>query len=97
MIRHSIGWSFWSARRVRLLFALHLGFAWIGAALALSALDGALRFADLAGLGRAPLHALAIGGFASLLIAMVTRVSLGIPAGRSRWTRGSGSASWPCR
>jgi uncharacterized protein involved in response to NO len=76
-LRHTVGWQPWSARRARLLFALHIGFAWIGAALALAALDGALRLAGQEGLGRAPLHALAIGGFASLIVAMVTRVTLG--------------------
>ena len=76
-LRHTLGWQLWSARRVRLLLALHIGFAWIGVALALTALDGALQLAGQAGLGRAPLHALAIGGFASLIVAMVTRVTLG--------------------
>lgn len=91
-IRHTVGWQLWQARRGRLLFALHLGFAWIGAGLALSALDGALLLATGAGLGRAPLHALAIGGFASLLVAMVTRVSLGHsgrPLEMDHWAWGS--------
>lgn len=76
-LRHTAGWGIRGARRVRLLFALHVGFAWIGAALALGALDGALRLAGADGLGRAPLHALVVGGFASLVVAMVTRVTLG--------------------
>jgi uncharacterized protein involved in response to NO len=90
-LRHSFGW--WHARvaRVRLLAALHYGFAWFGVALALSAIDGALRWAGHDGLGRAPLHALAIGGFGGLLVAMVTRVSLG-HSGRAlemdRWAWG---------
>lgn len=61
-----------------LLAVLIVGFAWLPLAFALFA-GQSLVFA-LSGtfvLGRAPLHALSIGFFASLLVAMVTRVTMG--------------------
>lgn len=63
---------------VRLLAMLHIGFVWSALAFALSALDslgGALGL-DI-GFGLAPLHALSIGFFGSMLLGMASRVSLG--------------------
>lgn len=70
----------WGLRRglaVPLLAMLHIAFAWAGLAFALSAADSLLRLAGQAGLGLAPLHALGIGFFASMLVGMASRVSLG--------------------
>lgn len=70
----------WQLRRsfaVRLLAMLHVGFIWLGVALALQATQSAALLAGHVVLGLAPLHALAIGFFATLLIGMVSRVTLG--------------------
>lgn len=63
----------------RLLAMLHLGFLWLGIALALYAWNqsAALLGAPQAGLGLAPLHALTMGFFGSMTFAMVTRVTAG--------------------
>src|SRR4029078_612673 len=60
---------------LRVLFA---GYAWLPIAMALFAVQSA-GFAATGGfvLGRAPAHALFIGFFGSLLVAMVTRVTQG--------------------
>lgn len=71
----------WGLRRsfeVRLLAILHLAFVWFGIGMAMYALDSLLLWSQLAvDLGRAPLHALAIGLIAGLTLAMASRVSLG--------------------
>jgi len=61
-----------------LLAVLLLGFAWLPIAFALFAAQS-LIFAssDVFVLGRAPVHALTVGFFGSLLVAMVTRVTQG--------------------
>lgn len=72
--------SAWGIRRslsVRLLGMLHIAFLWAGLAFLLSGLDGLLQAFGLGGLGLAPLHALTIGFFGSMLIGMASRVSLG--------------------
>ena len=71
--------SWWPRERVPpLLRVLHLGFAWLPIAFALYAWQSA--YFAISGeflLGRAPAHALFIGFFGSLLVAMVTRVTQG--------------------
>lgn len=63
---------------VRLLSVLHLAMAWLAAGLALAAVaDITAALGAHAFIGRAPLHALGMGFFGSMLIAMVTRVTLG--------------------
>lgn len=75
---HALAWQPWRARRPGLLFALHLAFAWLPIAFVLYAIqDGALLARGVAVGGRAPLHALTIGFFGSMLVAMVTRVTQG--------------------
>lgn len=69
----SLAWGFRRSFRVRLLAVLHVSFLWLGAALALYALAGLLHLP----LGLAPLHALTIGYFAAMVIAMASRVTLG--------------------
>ncbi len=61
----------------RLLRVLFLGYAWLPVALALYAAQSLLRLGGIDLLGRAPAHALFVGFFGSLLVAMVTRVTQG--------------------
>lgn len=71
-------WSFRQSFQTRILAMLHIAFAWLGVALALY---GVQSLTILAGadwqFGRAPLHALVVGYFSSMLVAMATRVTLG--------------------
>lgn len=69
-------WIRASNLRIRLLAMLHAGLAWIALALLLQA-GAALRSwsSGDAALPLAGLHALAMGGLGSLMLAMVTRVS----------------------
>jgi uncharacterized protein involved in response to NO len=71
----------WKLRRGlaadRLLAMVHAGFLWLGIALALFALQSLARALGLYLLGLAPLHALGAGYFASMLLAMASRVTLG--------------------
>ena len=72
-------WRWWPRGRAPgLLWVLFAGFAWLPLAMALYAAQSALY--ALTGeflLGRAPAHALFVGFFGSLLVAMVTRVTQG--------------------
>lgn len=86
-------WGVTQSLRNRLLAMLHLGFLWLGIALALYAWNQAALLAGLpeAGLGLAPLHALTMGFFGSVAFAMVTRVTAGhsgrqLVADRITWT-----------
>lgn len=88
----ALRWHSTDAYRVRLLAMLHIAFLWAGLAFALYGLDS---LAGLIGtgwnLGHAPLHTLGIGFFASMLLAMASRVSLGhsgrkLEADRLTWT-----------
>ncbi|THF65829.1 NnrS family protein [Pseudothauera nasutitermitis] len=72
-----VNWRPLAAQRVRLLGMLHIGFAWLGVALLLFAVRGIGAQLGWHGLGLAPLHALGIGFFGSILLAMVSRVTLG--------------------
>lgn len=66
------------ARQVRLLAMLHIAFLWAGTSFALYGVDSLARFAGLAwNAGQAPVHALGIGFFATMLIGMASRVTLG--------------------
>ncbi|RMF19413.1 MAG: NnrS family protein [Gammaproteobacteria bacterium] len=66
-------WQPWRCRRPMLLASLHIGFAWlpIGAVLLAASALGGQTILD------AGIHAIALGYFASLLVAMVTRVTMG--------------------
>lgn len=71
-------WGFRRSFKVRLLAVLHVSFAWLGLAFGLYALQSMLLFASgKSFMGFAPLHALTIGYFSSMVLAMVTRVTLG--------------------
>lgn len=75
---HWIGWQPWKCTRPGLLAALHLAFLWLPIAFILFTAQDLLAFFDRGFLlGRAPIHALAVGFFGSMLVAMVTRVSQG--------------------
>jgi uncharacterized protein involved in response to NO len=73
----------WDSRHtlhIPLLGVLHIGFAWLGIAMLLYSVQSfALFIGRDTGLiwGLAPLHALTIGCFATILIGMATRVTLG--------------------
>jgi uncharacterized protein involved in response to NO len=67
----------------RQLAMLHVGFAWLGAAWLLHALQSALAAGGVDALGLAPTHALTIGFLSTLALAMVSRVSSGHSVRRS--------------
>ncbi len=73
----------WGLRRSLsnpLLAVLHVGFAWIGIAMLLFTVQSGLAFFNLGtsiNWGHAPLHALTIGCYATLIIGFGTRVTLG--------------------
>lgn len=88
---HALKWQPWRAMRPGLLAVLHLAFAWLPIAFFLfSVQDIVLATGGGYVLGRAPLHALAIGFFGSMLVGMVTRVTHGhsgrpLQMGRIPW------------
>lgn len=75
---HAVAWQPWKAVRPGLLAVLHLAFAWLPLAFVLFAAQsvGSLPSGDQL-FGKAPTHALTIGFFGSMLVAMVTRVTAG--------------------
>jgi uncharacterized protein involved in response to NO len=74
----ALRWTSLRARGNPLLWTLYAGFAWLPVAMALqSARDAAFVMTGEWALGRAPIHALGVGYFSSLLVAMVTRVTMG--------------------
>jgi len=75
-------WRLVPALRVPLLGMLHIGFAWLGVGLAMSAVQSVATLSGHGLLGLAPLHALGVGFFASVLLAMVSRVTLGHSGGK---------------
>lgn len=75
---HTYKWQFIASFKDRLLAVLHMAFLWLGIAMLLFSIQSVLLMlnGELI-LDKAPLHALSIGFFSSLLIAMASRVSLG--------------------
>ncbi len=73
----SVSWQLPRSLTVRLLAVLHIAFAWLSLGLGLHAVQSLLHFFEAGSLGLAPLHALTLGFFASAVIGMVTRVTLG--------------------
>lgn len=74
-----LSWLWWSRAAIAnpMLAVLHVAFAWVAPAFALFALQS-LAWQALPGvLGQAPLHALTLGFFASMLLGMASRVTLG--------------------
>ena len=75
---HWLAWQPWKCRKPGLLAALYLAFAWLPVAFTLFSVQSLiLRLSGDFVLGRAPVHALTIGFFGSMLVAMVTRVTQG--------------------
>lgn len=74
---HWLAWQPWKAGRPGLLAVLYGAFAWLPLAFALAAVSG-LQGEDAYGpWSMAALHALTVGFFGSMLVAMVTRVTHG--------------------
>lgn len=74
----SYAWRLRASLISPILAMLHIGFAWLGIALLLfSAQSLTLAVTGQLILAKAPHHALVIGYFSSMLLAMVTRVTLG--------------------
>ncbi|MEO9382914.1 NnrS family protein [Chromobacterium phragmitis] len=78
-------WRLMAALKVKLLAMLHLSFAWLMLGFALYAWQG-----WFGGLAWAPLHAVTVGFFLTMMIGFVSRVSLGhsgrpLEAGRALW------------
>jgi uncharacterized protein involved in response to NO len=72
-------WGFRRSLKVPMLAVLHVGFAWLGIAMVLFTVQSVVLFVSHGHTfiwGLAPLHALTIGCFATLLIGMATRVTL---------------------
>ncbi|MBP2297657.1 NnrS family protein [Azospirillum picis] len=66
------GWRGWKAWRSPILWILHVGYLWVPVALLLRALHA------LAGLpAAAGIHAMTVGAFATLILAVMSRASLG--------------------
>lgn len=75
---HAVAWQPWKCMKPGLLAVLHLAFAWLPIAFVLYTVQSGLAFANHGFLlGRAPAHALTVGFFGSMLVAMVTRVTQG--------------------
>lgn len=73
-------WGLRRSLKIPLLAVLHVGFLWLGLAMLFYALQSAMLWLDPesgARWGWAPLHALTLGCFATLMIGMGTRVTLG--------------------
>lgn len=73
-------WGFSRSLKVPMVAVLHIGFAWLGIAMALFTVQSVVLCSSgghVFVMGLAPLHALTIGCFATLLIGMATRVTLG--------------------
>lgn len=83
LLRELVRWQFWRARRPPLLVILYLAMAWFVASFALGTGESlyVLATGGAAPFHNAALHALAVGGFGSLLLGISTRVSLGHSGG----------------
>lgn len=71
-------WQFRRSFHARLLAMLHIAFLWLGIAMLLFTLQSLVLLATgTDSIGRAPLHALGIGFFTGMIVAMASRVMLG--------------------
>ncbi|MHB1677187.1 MAG: NnrS family protein [Sulfuriferula sp.] len=76
----SVVWGLLRSFRVGLLAVLHIAFVWLALAMLMFSAQSLTLFASngkLAIFGLAPLHALTIGYFSSMMLGMATRVTLG--------------------
>jgi len=77
-LTHSLRWQIHRSFKNRLLAVLHMAFFWLFIGLSLLSIQSLILF--LSGehiLNKAPIHALTIGFISSMLIAMVSRVTMG--------------------
>ncbi|HJW03405.1 MAG TPA: NnrS family protein [Azospira sp.] len=70
-------WQIRRALRVPMLAMLHVSTLWLGLGLSLYVVQSLVLAAGGSWAGLAPLHAISIGYFASMLLGMATRVTLG--------------------
>jgi len=76
----SFAWGLLRSFRVSLLAVLHISFAWLGVSMLLYGMQSLLLMQSEGAVmlfGLAPLHALAIGFFASMVLGMASRVTIG--------------------
>jgi uncharacterized protein involved in response to NO len=76
----SFTWGLLRSFRASLLAVLHIAFVWLGLAMLLFGAQSLALFVsagELTWFGLAPLHALTIGYFASMVLGMASRVTLG--------------------
>ncbi|SMF92125.1 uncharacterized protein involved in response to NO [Azospirillum oryzae] len=66
------GWQGWKAWRSPILWILHVGYLWVPVALSLRALHALVGLPAAAGT-----HAMTVGAFATLILAVMSRASLG--------------------
>lgn len=79
LVAGRLSWLWWSGAAIgnRMLAVLHVAFAWVGPAFGLFVVQSLLRDTAPGFLGQAPLHALTLGFFASMLLGMAARVTMG--------------------
>jgi uncharacterized protein involved in response to NO len=74
----AVRWTSFRAKGNALLWSLYVGYAWLPLAVLLqTARDASFVLDGEWALGRAPVHALGMGFFGAMLVAMVTRVTMG--------------------
>jgi len=76
----SIRWGLLRSFQISLLAVLHISFAWLSISMLLHGLQSVFILfpeSNLWAMGMAPLHALVIGYFASMVLGMASRVTLG--------------------
>jgi len=77
-LHHSWVWQFRRSLHARLLAMLHIAFLWLGIGMLLYTLQSlTLLVTGNDAFGRAPLHALGLGFFTGMVVAMASRVTLG--------------------
>jgi uncharacterized protein involved in response to NO len=74
----AVRWTSFRAKGNVLLWSLYVGYAWLPLAVLLQTVrDASFVLEGEWALGRAPVHALGMGFFGAMLVAMVTRVTMG--------------------
>jgi uncharacterized protein involved in response to NO len=77
-LQHSWVWQFRRSFHARLLAMLHIAFLWLGIGMTLYTVQSlVLLVTGTDYFGRTPLHALGIGFFTGMVVAMASRVTLG--------------------
>ncbi|MBT7510022.1 MAG: NnrS family protein [Rhodospirillaceae bacterium] len=80
-----VRWKGWAVRAEPLMWALHLGYAWLALALILIGLSGLSDAVPVT----AAIHALTVGAFGTMILAVMTRASLGHTGRELAATRGT--------